>query len=108
MLLPLIGLLLPVFKIMPPFYRWRVRRRIFRWYSELRQVDPEITNIRVENIGTYLKDLDRIEDEVTRVEVPLSYSDELYSLRMHIEMVRNKLESSRNDMQAESSAVQIE
>ena len=92
MLLPLIGLLLPMFKIMPPFYRWGMRRRIFRWYSELRQVDPEYTTLHERDISKYRKELDRIEDEVARVDVPLSYADELYSLRLHIEMVRNKLD----------------
>ena len=92
MLLPLFGLLFPVFKIMPPFYRWRVRRRIFRWYSELRQVDPEATTLNHEEIRQYRKELDRIENEVARVEVPLSYADELYHLRLHIEMVRGKLD----------------
>ena len=91
MLLPLVGLLLPLFKVMPPFYRWRVRRRIFRWYDELRQVDPEVSAVGMEHIDGYIKELDRIEAEVTRVEVPLSYADELYSLRLHINMVRDKL-----------------
>ena len=42
MLLPLVALLYPLFKLMPPIYRWRMRSRIYRWYSELESVDPEI------------------------------------------------------------------
>ncbi len=38
-----------------------------------------------------LKDLDRIETEVAQINVPLSYADELYDLRRHIELVRTKL-----------------
>lgn len=39
MLLPLVVLLMPVFKIMPPLYQWRMRSRIYRWYRELEAVN---------------------------------------------------------------------
>lgn len=91
MLLPLVALLIPFFKLMPPVYRWRVRRRIYRWYSELRMVDPALNEVTAENLERFNKELDRIEEEVRQVEVPLSYADELYNLRLHLEMVRRKL-----------------
>jgi hypothetical protein len=92
MLLPLVVLLLPFFKLMPLVYRWRVRSRIYRWYSELEGVDPRIQ--QDDSGGSpkeYLAELDRIEDQVTKVSIPLSYSKELYDLRLHIEMLRNEL-----------------
>jgi len=91
MLLPLIGLLLPLVKMMPPLYRWRIRKRIYSWYAELRTVDPEVKKIPAEDVGSYLEKLEDMEEEVTRVEVPLSYTDEVYNLRLHIDMVRNEL-----------------
>jgi len=91
LLLPLIGLMLPLFKMMPPLYRWRIRRRIYSWYAELRSVDPELMKIPTEDVAKYLEKLEDMEEEVTRVEVPLSYTDEVYNLRMHIDMVRNEL-----------------
>jgi hypothetical protein len=45
----------------------------------------------------HLRQLDIIEDEVRKVTVPLSYADELYDLRLHIDMVRNNLLGSIND-----------
>ncbi len=91
MLLPLIGLLLPFFKVFPPLYRWRVRRKIYRWYSELRGVDPQLVDIKKEDVRKHLQKLDGIEEEVTRVSVPLSYADEVYNLRLHIDIVRRAL-----------------
>ncbi|MDX2493976.1 MAG: TAXI family TRAP transporter solute-binding subunit, partial [Desulfuromusa sp.] len=38
MLLPLLALLFPLFKIMPAIYRWRMRSRIYRWYAELEEI----------------------------------------------------------------------
>ena len=94
MLLPLLGLLYPLFKLMPPFYRWKVRSRIYRWYSELEAFDIDIemqTDFRPERLNEYLAELDRLEAKVSRISIPLAYTEELYDLRLHIDMLRNKL-----------------
>ena len=44
LLLPALTLLLPLFKIAPPMYRWRIRSRIYRWYELLRQIEGDIAN----------------------------------------------------------------
>ena len=92
MLVPLIVLLFPLFKIMPLLYRWRMRSRIYRWYSELEAVDPFANKEEMpESLQEYLVKLDEIEGQVCNVTVPLAYSDGLYNLLMHIEMLRNKI-----------------
>ena len=48
MILPLLGLMLPMFKIVPPLYRWRMRSRIYRWYEQLEAVDTRAANARGE------------------------------------------------------------
>ena len=40
-----------------------------------------------------LDELERIEQEVAKVDVPMSYADQLYHLRLHIHLIREKLES---------------
>lgn len=92
LLLPLLTLLIPLFRIVPPAYRWRVRSRIYRWYRELQAVDDALDTLAgTEDIGRNLAELDRIENEVMRVTVPLAYADSLYHLRLHIDFVRGKL-----------------
>ena len=79
-------------KIMPPLYRWRIRSRVYRWYSELEEIDPIVQKgVTAAEVEKYLAELDRIEEKVSNVSIPLSYSEELYDLRLHIEMLRNKL-----------------
>ena len=39
MLLPMIGLAIPLMKLVPPAYRWQIRRRLLRLYRELEQID---------------------------------------------------------------------
>ena len=40
-------------------------------------------------------DLNRIETEIKKVHVPLSYAEELYDLRLHLTLVRNQVEDKR-------------
>ncbi|MGZ5205238.1 MAG: TAXI family TRAP transporter solute-binding subunit, partial [Caldimonas sp.] len=74
--------------VLPPLYTFRVRSRVFRWYRQLREVENAIG--RRPNIEL-LRELDAIEKRVEQVTVPLSYADELYSLRTHIHMVAERL-----------------
>jgi hypothetical protein len=92
MLVPLLTLLLPLFKILPPTYRWRIRSRIYRWYRDLRQVEQRIYGGADADVTAWAEDeLDRIEGEVSQINVPLSYADQLFNLRLHIRFVRREL-----------------
>jgi len=91
-LLPLVAVMLPLFKLLPLIYRWRMRSKIYRWYSKLRAFDPERNQEEgAERLQEYLVELDGIEAKVSNISVPLAYSEELYHLRMHIDLLRSKL-----------------
>ena len=97
MLLPLVALLLPLMKVTPPVYRWRIRSRVYRWYRDLQGIDPSRGKLPAdgEAIEERLQALQRLEKEVNQVSVPLSYADDLYHLRLHIDLVRSELEALR-------------
>ncbi|MET0118348.1 MAG: TAXI family TRAP transporter solute-binding subunit [Sedimenticola sp.] len=90
MLLPLLALMIPLFKVMPPIYRWRIRSRIYRWYREVLAIDRR-SDVPGADIDVAMGELDAIEEDVSKVSVPLSYAEELYDLRLHIGLVREKL-----------------
>ena len=92
MILPLLGLMLPMFKIVPPLYRWRMRARIYRWYEQLEAVDTRAANDPEADLPKLLKQLDAMEQEVRDIKVPLSFSDQLYHLRLHIDFVSRRVE----------------
>jgi TRAP-type uncharacterized transport system substrate-binding protein len=93
MIVPLLALLLPLIKVLPPAYAWRIRRRITRWYVALRRIDLELeTGPReVDRLADFAKQLEEIESEVAQVNVPLSYADQLYNLRLHIQALQHRL-----------------
>ena len=89
-MLPLIVLMIPLMKIMPPIYTWRMRSKIYRWYQELERIDLEQSRNSKE-IDALRERLDSIEQEVIHVHVPLSFASQLYDLRQHIELVKRRL-----------------
>ena len=94
MLIPLLTLLLPLMRFLPPVYRWRIRSRIYRWYKELRAVDTAtVLSLPAAEQSRLLGELARIEEEVKQVSVPLSHAEPLYHLRLHIELLRDKLQT---------------
>ena len=92
LLLPLLTVLFPMFKIVPPFYSWRIRRRIYRRYREVREIEIDyLAAPSVEARTRSLATLDAIEAELVALKVPLGVSDALYHLRLHIRFVRDEL-----------------
>ena len=88
-LVSIIAILLPLSRVVPPLYQFRIRSRIFRWYAQLRRVEDAMGKRPVNEL---LSELQEIDNHVEQVSVPLSYADELYSLRSHIQMVRRRLQ----------------
>jgi hypothetical protein len=79
---------------MPALYAWQVRWRIFRMYGELRSLESYIeSRTPAESIGDLADRLDRLEEKAHRLPVPQFYADLLYTLRVHIALVRERLQS---------------
>ncbi|MEI8243171.1 MAG: TAXI family TRAP transporter solute-binding subunit [bacterium] len=95
MLVPLLVLLLPLFKIVPPTFRWRIRSRITRWYRELSDIDAQVNFADAVLADELMAEIDRVEHDVIRVSVPLGFADQLYNLRSHIALVRERILARR-------------
>ncbi|HEX7952133.1 MAG TPA: TAXI family TRAP transporter solute-binding subunit [Burkholderiales bacterium] len=91
-LLPMVALLIPLGRILPALYRWRVRSRIYRWYARLKEVELEIDDdVTPETLGELLVRLDQIESAVNRINTPLAYTDNLYAFRQNVNLVRQSV-----------------
>jgi hypothetical protein len=86
----IVAVLLPLSRIVPPLYQFRIRSRVFRWYAQLRAIEERGT-VEPGSVPELLHELDAVERRVARVVVPLSYADELYALRNNINLVRSRL-----------------
>ncbi len=86
----LLVLMLPLSRVVPPLYQFRVRRRVFRWYARLREVENKLEAGKGER-EALIEELDNLDRVVNKVAVPLSYAEELYALRNNIYAVRKRV-----------------
>lgn len=92
LLLPLVTLLIPLMRIVPPLYKWRMRSRIVRWYKEMVIVEAQVRNAETEaERDAAFERLEEIDEDVSQVSVPVGYRDMHYTLRFHIDLMRNML-----------------
>jgi hypothetical protein len=91
-LIPLGILLFPVIGIMPRLYTWRNRSKYYRWYRELSNIEKELLeHPQPEMIKSFRENLDRIEKAVSGIHVSVGFYDQVFTLKEHIQMVRQKL-----------------
>jgi TRAP transporter TAXI family solute receptor len=96
----LAALVIPLSKIVPPLYVWRIRSRVYRWYGQLRAVEQTLEKeletsadpAHCDEVRAgLLRRLDDIEARVNHISIPLAYADALYGLRSHINFVRQRV-----------------
>jgi TRAP-type uncharacterized transport system substrate-binding protein len=92
LVVPLLVVLVPLASRLPQLLRWRVRRRIFRWYGELVLLERDIrTRQGPPPLAQWQEDLDRIERATSNIRTPPSFASEAYTLREHVALVRRTL-----------------
>jgi hypothetical protein len=95
MLIPLFAVLIPVIKIAPGLYNWRVKSRIYQRYGELKFIEAEVeADPSRHTREEWLQRVDAIEHDVNHLTMPLAFSDMVYTLRTHISLVRQFIDKA--------------
>ena len=93
LLIPLFALAIPLSRILPSLYGWRVRSRIYKWYGQLKFLEEAWRrDAAARPREEWLKEVDRLEARVNRIRTPLAYANQLYILREHIGLVRRSMQ----------------
>lgn len=96
-LIPLLAVILPLAKALPALYTWNVRRRLIYWYRQLKALERNLDSRGAKyDADAHHAELERIDGAVRRIRVPNFFSNELYDLRMHIDLVRQRLTGRPN------------
>jgi len=96
LLLPLLAVILPMFRVVPALYVWNVRRRLVYWYRQLKALEKNLDSGGARyDANAVHAEFERIEAHVARLRVPHYYSHQLYDLRGHIDLVRQRLVGAR-------------
>jgi uncharacterized protein len=98
-LIPLLAVIVPLAKAIPALYTWNVRRKLIYWYRQLKILERNLDSRGAKyDAAAHQTELERIDGAVRRIRVPNFFSNELYDLRMHIDLVRQRL-STRPSLQ---------
>jgi len=91
-LIPLLSVAVPLGRVLPSLYNWSQRRRLLQYYQQLKSIEFDLQKQpsarMMQDMHTELDDIDRA---VATIKVPLYLSDQLYDLRGHIDLVRQRL-----------------
>jgi TRAP-type uncharacterized transport system substrate-binding protein len=93
LLIPILGVLYPMMRFLPALYDWVMRSKVLRMYGELRLLEDEMANARGSgrDMREVITRLDSLEEQANHLRVPVAYASQLYSLRNHIDLVREGL-----------------
>ncbi len=89
-LVPLIGVVYPLAQAIPAAIRFEVDRRVNRLYGELREIERRKDSGEATPSET-AAELDRFEEKVAKTRVPTSSAPDIYTLRDHAGLVRERL-----------------
>ena len=94
LLIPLLTLMFPLFKGLFPLYNWSMRSKIYRWYEEIQKIDKETDKAKKEELQSYFSRVEQLREEISKeTKVPLSFMGEYYNLQLHLDHIKNKIET---------------
>ena len=93
LLIPVVGILYPLFRLLPAAYGWGMQYRIYRLYGELKVLEMEFDGGSGGPRHALDERLGQLERRADRMRVPLRFAPLLYNLKMHIGLVRERVKA---------------
>ena len=95
LVIPLLAVVLPLLRLVPKIYNWTLRTKIYQRYGELKFLETKVKAMMTSSeYKHYLQELNLIEERVDKMKMPQNFHEYLYSLKGHIQYVRDRIEKS--------------
>jgi hypothetical protein len=96
LVVPIVVVLIPAIRFVPPLYAWRVKSRFYRRYGELIALERSVLDDPSEqNYAEFTEKLNAIEKGLNHLQMPVAYAHRFYALREHITYVRSQIAALR-------------
>ena len=97
--LPLLVILIPATRLVPAAYKWLMRSRIIKWYGAMMNIERAmLARPPADEQYMLLRRFEAIEKAVNEMKAPASFGDQLYVLRDHVRLVRDRLVAMAQSM----------
>ena len=89
-----IAIVLPLFSYGPKIYRWFVEYRLLTLYKRLRDIERQLKdNITAKSVAELKAQVESLDREIIALGVPMSHSDLYFTMKSHLNLVRNRLDT---------------
>ena len=93
-LVPLAAVAYPIFRFIPKLYDWMMRSKIGRMYGEMRSIENAMEDqIHELDAPTMMARINELEQRAIHLRLPTAYDSSLYTMRLHIGLLRSHLDS---------------
>lgn len=94
-MVPLLAVLVPVFKFVPSLLDWLQQNKLYRHYGALKFLEDDLAAraLTEREIQAARQQLDGIERDIVANKFALDFSDRVFTLRQHVDYVREKLQA---------------
>jgi TRAP-type uncharacterized transport system substrate-binding protein len=89
-MLPIVGIIYPLWSLGPKIYHWQLQRRINRIYGELRQMEFEMRLAKPGSRDSFLVRLDVLDQRALNLRLPTTFGAMTYNLKAHIHALRER------------------
>jgi TRAP-type uncharacterized transport system substrate-binding protein len=87
---PALVLMYPAFALLPRAYDWLMQSRILRLYDEMKAIERDLASGN-EPRGALSARLERLYQSASELQLPAKYASMQYTLRMHLDLVRDRI-----------------
>jgi TRAP transporter TAXI family solute receptor len=101
-LVPLLAIALPIFKTIPELFDFKEKNRLYYRYADLLEIETELRQrqLSAEEIRQARAKLHEIEENIRNADFPLDFSDRVFTLRQHVDYVRQQLDQEAKELLA--------
>jgi hypothetical protein len=90
--IPLVAVAFPLLRVLPGLLDLLSRRHLYRGYAGLRRIERSLKSLPPgAPVGALLRELDRIEESIAGVRESVMKAGELYTFRVHLQVVRDSV-----------------
>ena len=96
-LIPLVAIAIPMFTYIPQLIDFKEKSRIHRCYGLLLGMEQQmkLKTLSPGELVSATEQLDQIEHDVSAMKFPLAFTDRIYTLRQHVDYVRERLSAEQ-------------
>ncbi|WP_116130864.1 TAXI family TRAP transporter solute-binding subunit [Tropicimonas sp. IMCC34043] len=89
---PLLFVLIPLIRSLPLAYTWSMRRRVWRHYQRIREIEDQLAHLKdPAKVMALDLELTQIDDALGSLRLPPAFRGRAYDARMHVELVRRRI-----------------